>query len=165
MTTLKCKMCGGDLSFNEGAMTCECEYCGSVNTLPALDNREQRANLYNRANRLRMQCEFDKALSAYEKILDQDNADAEAHWGAVLSRWGIEYVKDPVNGERKPTCHRVQMQSILTDVDYRAAIEHAPDRSTNETYEAEARRIAEIQKDLLSISQHEKPYDVFICYK
>ena len=28
---------------------------------------------------------------AYEKLLEQDDNDAEAHWGAVISRFGIDY--------------------------------------------------------------------------
>ena len=34
MVVLKCKMCGGALNFEEGASICECEYCGSKQTLP-----------------------------------------------------------------------------------------------------------------------------------
>ncbi|MBR5109334.1 MAG: hypothetical protein IK099_03990 [Clostridia bacterium] len=97
--------------------------------------------------------------------MDQDDTDAEAHWGAVLSRYGIEYVEDPVTHERIPTCHRVQLSSILSDVDYLTALENAPDTASRDLYEQEARRIAEIQKGILSIPSQEKPYDVFICYK
>ena len=28
MITFKCKMCGGDLEFEQGATICECPYCG-----------------------------------------------------------------------------------------------------------------------------------------
>ena len=83
----------------------------------------------------------------------------------MLSRYGIEYVEDPVTHERIPTCHRVQLSSILSDGDYLATLENAPDTASRDLYEQEARRIAEIQKGILSISSQEKPYDVFICYK
>ena len=83
----------------------------------------------------------------------------------MLSRYGIEYVEDPVTHERIPTCHRVQISSILSDGDYLAALENAPDTASRALYEQEAHRIAEIQKGILSISSQEKPYDVFICYK
>lgn len=161
---IKCKMCGGDIQFNPGDTYGTCEFCGSTSTIPKSDD-EGKLNRYNRANHFRRQCEFDKAVDAYEKILEQDDTDAEAHWGAVISRFGIEYVVDPATGKRIPTCHRVQLTSILADEDYKAAVQYAPDTESRRLYEEEAGRIAEIQKGILAISQNEKPYDVFICYK
>ena len=161
---IKCKMCGGDIEFVPGATYGTCDYCGSTSTIPKADD-EGKINRYNRANHFRRQCEFDKAVAAYEKILEQDDTDAEAHWGVVLSRFGIEYVEDPATKQRIPTCHRVQLTSILADDDYKAAMQYAPDTESRRLYEEEATRIAEIQKGILAISQNEKPYDVFICYK
>ena len=161
---IKCKMCGGDIEFTPGATYGTCEYCGSTSTIPKAED-ETKLNRYNRANHFRRQCEFDKALAAYEKLLEQDDTDAEAHWGAVISRYGIEYVEDPATGRRVPTCHRVQVASILADADYLAAVENAPDAESRRLYEAQGAEIAEIQKGILAISANEKPYDVFICYK
>ncbi len=164
MITFKCKMCGGDLEITDGSSICECPYCGTQQTLPKADD-DQRANRYNRANHFRRQNEFDKAIAAYEKILEENDQDAEAHWGVVLSRFGIEYVEDPKSQKRIPTCHRVQIASILTDKDYQAAVKYAPDTQSRQLYEQQASEIAEIQKRILAVSQNEKPYDVFICYK
>ena len=161
---IKCKMCGGDIQFNPGDTCGQCDHCGCTSTLPKLPD-DQRTNLFNRANHFRRQCEFDKAMAAYEHILEADDTDAEAHWGVVLSKFGIEYVEDPVTHERIPTCHRAQVVSILSDEDYQNAIKYAPDTQSREIYEQEAKRIAEIQKGILAISSQEKPYDVFICYK
>ena len=161
---IKCKMCGGDIDFIQGTTYGTCEYCGSTSTIPKADD-EGKLNRYNRANHFRRQGEFDKAAAAYEKILEQDDTDAEAHWGAVISRYGIEYVEDPSTGARVPTCHRLQLASILSDEDYKAALEYAPDDESRRIYREEGARIAEIQKGILAISQNEKPYDVFICYK
>lgn len=164
MAILKCKMCGGDLRPADGMTTIECEYCGTIQTIPRIDDSRME-NLFNRANHFRRLNEFDKAISAYDRLLDEDNSNAEAHWGIVLSRYGIEYVEDPMTHERIPTCHRVQLASILSDSDYLEALENAPDHASRELYEKEAHRIAEIQRDILAISEKEKPYDVFICYK
>ncbi len=161
---IKCKMCGGDIQFTPGDTYGTCEYCGSTSTIPRGDD-EQKLNRYNRANHFRRQCEFDKAVAAYEKILETDDTDAEAHWGALLSRYGIEYVEDPVTKRRVPTCHRVQVSSILADDDYGAALQYAPDEESRRLYEEQATEIAQIQKGILAISANEKPYDVFICYK
>ena len=164
MAIIKCKMCGGDITLAEDKTYGTCEYCGSTMTFPKVSD-EQKLNLFNRANHFRRQNEFDKAIAAYEKILDQDDTDAEAHWGAVLSRYGIEYVEDTLTHRRTPTCHRIQKASVLADPDYKAAIAYAPDEETAQLYRDEAHHIAQIQKAILEISSKEQPYDVFICYK
>jgi DNA-directed RNA polymerase subunit RPC12/RpoP len=46
-------MCGGDLEVTEGMTVCECEYCGSKQTISSVDD-EKIIKLYDRANRLRM---------------------------------------------------------------------------------------------------------------
>lgn len=163
MTIFKCKMCGGDLEINEKMTVGTCEYCGSTMTLPK-DTDDKKANLFNRANHFRRNNDFDKALTAYENILNEDNSDAEAHWGVVLCKYGIEYVEDPKTHERVPTCHRTQYESIYIDPDYKQAIANA-DSSARLLYEAEAKKIDAIQKGILEISSKEEPFDVFICYK
>lgn len=163
MTILKCKMCGGDIQATDSTYG-TCDFCGSTMTLPKASD-ERIANLFNRANHFRRQNEFDKAMQAYENILNEDNSNAEAYWGVVLSRYGIEYVEDPISNERIPTCHRAQFGSVLSDADYLAAIERAPDNYSRSLYEQEAKRIADIQYGILATSQREESYDVFICYK
>lgn len=164
MAVLKCKMCGGDIDVVTERSYGTCQYCGTQQTLPIVLD-EQIANLYNRANNFRRLNEFDKAVSTYENILNLNNKDAEAHWGLVLSKYGIEYIEDPESHERIPTCHRVQSTSILTDTDYLISLEYAENSHAKNLYEKEAKRIYEIQKEILVISNKEKPYDVFICYK
>ena len=78
MSIIKCKMCGGDLNIIEGASTAECEFCGSVQTLPKA-NDEVIQNLFNRANNLRIKCEFDKAEQIYEKILQENDVRLTEH--------------------------------------------------------------------------------------
>ena len=163
MAILKCKMCGGDLEIAAGVTVAECEYCGTKQTVPKA-NDEVIQNLFNRANNLRIKCEFDKAEQIYEKILHENDAEAEAHWGIVLCKYGIEYVEDPATFKRIPTCHRTSYDAVTTDADYLSAIEHA-DAVQKSIYEAEAKAIDAIQKDILSIVKNEKPFDVFICYK
>ena len=163
MAIYKCKMCGGTLEVSGESSVATCEYCSSVQTLPK-KNDEVITNLFNRANNLRIKCEFDKAADVYEKILNEDNKDSEAHWGLVLCKYGIEYVEDPKTYKRIPTCHRTQYESILTDVDYLAAISNA-DSVSADIYKAQAEEIANLQKDILAIVKNEKPFDVFICYK
>ncbi len=163
MPLFKCKMCGGDLEIKEGMSVAECQYCGTQQTLPRLDS-DRRANLYDRANHFRRNNEYDKAMSIYEQILNEDSTDAEAYWSLVLCRYGIEYVEDPATHKRVPTVNRAQFTSIFADEDYKQAIAHA-DGAQRAVYEAEAKAIDDIQKRILEISSKEEPFDVFICYK
>lgn len=162
MAVLKCTVCGGGLDVNADLSVGVCKFCDSIITIPK--ELDRKGNLYNRAIFLRQNNEFDKALATYEDILKEDNSDAEAHWGLVLSKFGIEYVLDPKTQERIPTCHRTQTQSILSDPDYLAALEHS-DIEAQRVIENEAKRINKIQTKILEISQKEEPYDIFICYK
>lgn len=163
MSVFKCKMCGGNLEVEKGQTICICEYCGTKQTLPKLDD-EKRAQLYDRANYFRRQNEFDKAMGIYEMILSEDKEDSECYWSIVLCRYGIEYVEDQGTHKRIPTVNRAQYTSIFDDKDYNNAIKFA-DSQQKELYEAEAKRIDSIQKGILDISSKESPFDVFICYK
>lgn len=162
MAVFKCKMCGGALEVNNETVAV-CQYCGTKQTLPKLDD-DRKANLYDRANHFRRNNEFDKAMGIYEQILNEDNTDAESYWSLVLCRYGIEYVEDPTTRNRIPTVNRAQFTSIFDDEDYKSAIRHA-DSAQKGIYESEANVINEIQKRILAISQNEEPFDVFICYK
>ncbi|MCR5202198.1 MAG: DUF6273 domain-containing protein, partial [Lachnospiraceae bacterium] len=163
MAIFKCKMCGGELQFNPGESLGTCDYCGTNQTLPKIMD-ENIQGLFNRANVLRMKAEFDKAAEIYEKILQASGTEAEAYWGLILCKYGIEYVEDPATFKRVPTCHRASYDAVTADDDYKMAIQYA-DISQKAVYEAEAKAIDEIQKGILTLAQKEDPYDVFICYK
>ena len=163
MILFKCKMCGGSLEIAANETIAICEYCGTQQTLPKLDD-DRRANMYDRANHFRRNNEFDKAMGIYEQILNEDSTDSEAYWSLVLCRYGIEYVEDPASHKRIPTVNRAQFTSIFDDDNYRSAIQYA-DGAQRHLYEEEAKAINEIQKGILAISQKEDPFDVFICYK
>lgn len=163
MAIIKCKMCGGDLNIIEGASTAECEFCGSVQTVPKVDD-EKKLTLFARANRLRAACEFDKAAGIYEAIVADFQEEAEAYWGLVLCKYGIEYVDDPATGKKIPTCHRSSFDSIMDDSDLEQALENA-DPAARKVYRDEAKAIEEIRKGIIAVSANEEPYDIFICYK
>ncbi|MBR0169158.1 MAG: TIR domain-containing protein, partial [Synergistaceae bacterium] len=159
----KCKMCGGDLDIQEGATIVKCLYCGSKQTLPKIDD-DKRRSLYSRANYFRQNGDFDKAVKIYEQILSEDNTDAETYWSIVLCRYGVEYVEDPATHSRVPTVNRIQSVPVTSDADYNMALKYA-DVSQYAIYQAEAKAIDKIQRDMLEISRREKPFDVFISYK
>ena len=163
MAVIKCKMCGGDLVIEPGATVAECEYCGTKQTIPNQDD-EKKLTLFARANRLRMGCEFDKAAGIYESIVADFPQEAEAYWGLVLCKYGIEYVDDPATGKKIPTCHRSSFESIMEDSDFEQALENA-DVVARKVYRDEAKQIEKIRKGIIEVSGKEEPYDIFICYK
>ncbi len=163
MAIIKCKMCGGDLNIEAGMTVAECEYCGTRQTVPTADN-EKKLTLFARANRLRAACEFDKAAAVYESIVAEFPTEAEAYWGLVLCRYGIEYVDDPATGKKIPTCHRSSFESILEDPDFEQAQENA-DAVSRKVYREEAKAIEDIRRRIVELSGKEQPYDIFICYK
>ena len=163
MAVIKCKMCGGDLVIEPGATVAECEYCGSRQTVPNQDN-EKKLTLFARANRLRASCEFDKAAGVYESIVAEFPQEAEAYWGLVLCKYGIEYVDDPATGRKIPTCHRSSFESVLDDGNFDQAQENA-DVVARKVYREEAKQIEELRKGIIEVSAKEEPYDIFICYK
>ena len=163
MAIIKCKMCGGDLRIEEGSTVCECEYCGTRQTVPSADN-EKKLTLFSRAGRLLRGCEFDKAAGVFETIVADFPEEAEAYWGLVLCKYGIEYVDDPATGKKIPTCHRSSFDSVLDDPNYEQACENT-DAVARRVYRDEARQIEDLRKRIIEVSGKEEPYDVFISYK
>ncbi|MBO4494248.1 MAG: TIR domain-containing protein [Clostridiales bacterium] len=163
MPVFRCKMCGGNLDIKEGMTVCKCGYCGSVQTVPQLDN-EKKFNLFSRANRLRSACEFDKASGVYETIVSEYPEEAEAYWGLLLCKYGIEYVDDPGTGKKVPTCHRSSFESIMDDEDFEMVME-CSDTVSRSVYRDEAKSIEKLRIEINEVSSKEAPYDIFICYK
>ena len=163
MAIIKCKMCGGDLNVEENSQIAVCEYCGTQQTVPKQDN-EKKLTLFARANRLRFACEFDKAAGVYESIVSEFPEEAEAYWGLVLCKYGIEYVDDPATGKKVPTCHRSSFDSVLEDANFELVMEYA-DVVTRKVYREEAKAIEELRRGIIEVSSREEPYDIFICYK
>lgn len=163
MTVYKCKICGGNLIAAPGETAGVCDSCGTRQALPTFSDT-QKTNLFERADYLLLHGEFDRAAELYENILALDSKDAQAYWSLVLCKYGVEYIENPKTGKRTLTCNRTQFTPVFSDSDYQAAIEYAfYDKKTH--FESEARKIDAIQKQILSISQKEDPFDVFICYK
>ncbi len=163
MAIIKCKMCGGDLNVVEDATVCECEYCGTKQTVPKADD-EKKLTLFARAGRLLRACEFDKAAGVFETIVADFSEEAEAYWGLVLCKYGIEYVDDPATGKKIPTCHRSSFDSVMKDANFEQACENT-DAVARRVYRDEARAIEELRKSIIEVSDKEEPYDVFISYK
>ena len=163
MAVIKCKMCGGSLNITEDSSVCECEYCGTRQTVPKADS-EKKLTLFGRAGKLLRACEFDKAAGVFEAIVSDFPEEAEAYWGLILCKYGIEYVDDPATGRKIPTCHRSSFESLMDDPNFEMVMECA-DPIARRVYREEAKAIEELRKSIIEVSSKEEPYDVFISYK
>ena len=131
--------------------------------IPTADS-EKKLNLFARAQRLLRACEFDKAAGVYESIVADFDEEAEAYWGLILCKFGIEYVDDPATGNKVPTCHRSSFDSLMDDPNFDMVMECA-DPVARRVYREEAKQIEELRKRIIEVSAKEEPYDVFISYK
>ena len=163
MAVYKCKMCGGALDVTEGNKVITCDFCGTTQTVHSFDD-EKKVNLFTRANELRFRHEFDKASGIYESIVAEFPQEAEAYWGLLLCKYGIDYVDDPATGKKIPTCNRTSFDSILKDPDYENILKYA-DVVSKEVYEEEAKKLENIRKEIIKVSSQQDPYDIFICFK
>jgi len=159
----KCKICGGSLDVKQGEKITICEYCGVRQSIPSFIEPKTE-EIYNRANNYLMHNEFDKAENLYNQILFDDNSNADAYWNVLMCRYGVSYVKDPASGKYIPTCNRTLYTPIFNDENYKKALQYA-DEAQKELYISDAKTIDDIQKQILSVSKHEKPFDIFISYK
>lgn len=158
---LECKICGGMLKL-ENSYTARCQSCGTVSIINE-DIRNETKLLLNSANRDRIRCDFERAISSYEELLAIDNENAEAHFGLFISHYGIEFVKDE-DGRYVPTCHRVSTESVYENQHYKNAITYASDALKVE-YKKYADAIENIRIGVLSRTHLGDSYDIFICYK
>lgn len=163
MSVYKCKMCGGSLEISEDSVIAVCDYCGTKQTVPSADD-DRKMSMYGRANKLRYSCDFDKAAGMYESIITDFPYEAEAYWGLILCKYGIEYVDDPATGKKIPTCHRSSFDSVMEDQNFEKVMEYA-DTIAVSVYREEAKMIEKLRRSILEVSNKEEPYDIFICYK
>ena len=84
MSDYTCRICGGALPFTTEPVV-KCEYCGNLLPFTTADS-EKKMTLFARANRLRRECEFDRAAAVYESIAAEFPEETEASWGIVLCR-------------------------------------------------------------------------------
>lgn len=162
MEVMKCPSCGGRLEINDINNPVVCGYCD--NTVTITKNFSQLQNKLDRATTLRMSNNFDASKEIYEDILKDHPTDSVAAWGLVLSKYGVEYVKDPRTNQYIPTIHRLNYSSILEDIDYKTAIQYS-DTYDREAYIKQAKVIYDVQKEALELVNKQEKFDVFISYK
>lgn len=162
MGGLKCKMCGSNLDIEDSITVCKCEKCGTSQTVPDIED-DKELKLFERAGRLRFNCDFDKAAGIYNTITDSYPEEAEGYWGLILCKYGIEYA-DNASGKKVPVCHRISYDSVMVDEDFELVMENS-DSESRAIFREEAKIIEENRKKYIQIAESEQPYDIYISYR
>ena len=162
MGALKCKMCGSNLEIEDSITVCKCEKCGTSQTVPDIED-DKELKLFERAGRLRFNCDFDKAAGIYNTITDSYPEEAEGYWGLILCKYGIEYADD-ASGKKVPVCHRISYNSVMDEEDFELVMENSNSES-RAIYREEAKIIEETRKEYIRIAESEQPYDIYISYR
>ena len=162
MGALKCKMCGSNLEIEDSITVCKCEKCGTSQTVPDIED-DKELKLFERAGRLRFNCDFDKAAGIYNTITDSYTEEAEGYWGLILCKYGIEYA-DNASGKKVPVCHRISYDSVMDDEDFELVMENS-DSESRAIFREEAKIIEENRKKYIQIAESEQPYDIYISYR
>ena len=162
MGGLKCKMCGSNLDIGDSITVCKCEKCGTSQTVPDIED-DKELKLFERAGRLRFNCDFDKAAGIYNTITDSYTEEAEGYWGLILCKYGIEYA-DNASGKKVPVCHRISYDSVMDDEDFELVMENS-DSESRAIFREEAKIIEENRKKYIQIAESEQPYDIYISFR
>lgn len=159
MTANICNICGANLIYKDGKWVCPA--CGAFKTEEI--SNEEVTLLYNAAQKLRL-ASFDDAEEAYRDIIAKYPENSEAHWGLVLSKYGIKY-EDDYDGKKLPTCYATSIESVLTDKDYLDAVRLCKDKYQKEYYIEQGKVLEKIRVEWLEKASKEPKYDVFLCFK
>lgn len=154
-----CNSCGANLIYKDGRWVCPA--CGAYKEEEI--SNEEVTLLYNASQKLRL-ASFDDAEELYADIVKKYPKNSEAHWGLVLSRYGIKY-EDDYDGRKLPTCYAATMESFLSDKEYLAALSCAPDAKVKAYYEEQGKIIEKNRIEWYEKASKEPAYDVFLCFK
>ena len=141
MAALRCKYCGGSVSAFPDNSLGICSRCGGTMTLPA-DQSEHRIAAHNCGNYFRRAGKFDQALAVYQKLLREDDTDAESHWCSALCRYGVNYLWDEEQQSYLPHPTQPESRNFLECGEYLAALANSGGAVQLE-YMKQAARIAE----------------------
>ena len=159
---LSCYNCGGALKKRADGVYV-CSFCGSE--YPDLKKGEaelpaQIVEQLNSADTARKLRHFDKALEIYDAIIAQDDTLLLAQWGAFLSEFGIEYVKE--GNAYAPRIHLITRYSS-SDSKYLKKIFSLCTETESADYRVKAAEIEQLRYRAYEQSRSQKHYDIFIC--
>ncbi|MGN0684256.1 MAG: DUF6273 domain-containing protein [Oscillospiraceae bacterium] len=154
MAAFVCRFCGAALELSNSTV-CECKSCGRIQSVPLIDSTEKN-ELLLRAEQLRGEQRYDKAIQLYEKMLSLSPKDADLYWALALCKYGVLFFMDG-----GVTLNRTQAHSFLSDSDYHQALGFANEKQ-REFMEQTARLIDEKRREIAELSATAN-YDVLLC--
>ncbi|MGN0680072.1 MAG: tetratricopeptide repeat protein [Oscillospiraceae bacterium] len=154
MAAFNCRFCGAALELSESRV-CECRGCGRLQSVPLLDSEEKR-ELITRAEQLRAEGRYDKAVELFERMVQLSPTDADLYWGLALCRFGVGFFLDG-----GVSLNKTQAHSFLTDSDYHQALRFA-DGEQREFFEQTALHIDQKCREIAEIAAGQK-FDIFLC--
>ncbi len=143
------------LELVEGKSLCGCKFCGTIQSVPLLDSAE-KAELCARAETLRREYRYDKAIALYEELIRLAPTDADLYWELTLCRYGAELSPDG-----SVSLNRIQAHSVLSDEDYKLALKFA-NEETREFMERRAEQIDRVRREGVELSGGAE-YDIYLC--
>ncbi len=161
MMVIQCKRCGGDLELlKTGEWVARCTNCGAQITIPD-PRQEQMAALLQRADALRRNLEFEKAQMLYERMIDQQPDNAEAHWGFLLTSYGIVYEQQGSEKRWAPTIHLLRYDSIFKHRSWQQ-LQACARPETRPVYERDAQEIDRLMQKVMETLRRQEAFDVMI---
>ena len=153
-----CNNCGGEYEYRNGRWVCRA--CGAFK--PEEISNEEVTLLYTAYQDLRL-AKFTESEQEFDDIIEKYPQNPNGYWGRLMARYGIKYERD-FDGRMIPTCYATSIESLLSASDYKKALQYA-DKDTRAYYREQAEYMERVRKEWIEKASHEKPYDIFICYK
>ncbi len=157
MAQYRCTQCGSVVEAPEGVKVGQCPSCGALFVFP--NDFPQKAVLYRRAADMRNAGNFAAACVNYGRILKIDAMETEAHWGYLLSRYGVEILGGGDSGQ--VLFHRLEALPFTEDPSYGKMLEYCPPEARY-YYEGMARKIQAMHTKMLEIARRQGDFDIYL---
>lgn len=158
MLTYQCTSCGGSVTVADDVRIGKCPVCGSLFVLP--NQFANKQNIYRLAAEALANRNFDVALTYYSRILKVDATETAAHWGFLLSKYGVE-ISDQADTYQNIIFHRLEHSRFTEDPSYEKMITYCPKEALY-YYQGLSRQIDQRQRRMLEISGQVREYDLYI---
>ena len=158
MLTYRCTCCGSTIQVEEDRRIGKCPVCDNLFVLP--NQFANKQNIYHLAAEALANRNFDLALTYYSRILKVDATETAAHWGFLLSKYGVEISQRAITYQNV-IFHRLERGKFTDDPSYEKLITYCPPEALY-YYQGLSRRIEERQRRLLDLSAQIPRYDLYI---
>ena len=154
----QCSCCGKQIPVAQDGQIVKCPVCGNLFVVP--NQFANKQNIYHLAAEALANRSFDIALTYYSRILKVDAKETAAHWGYLLSKFGVE-ISEAAETYQNIIFHRMETDLFTSDPSYGKMIAYCP-REARYYYEGLSREIEARQRKMLEISRRMGAFDIYI---